>query len=118
MENKDLIFYKENNEIKSGGYSINSFLLNNNKSATNTLNSQQGGSKMSDLFKNIAVPSGLFYLNENKKYNSAIQKKEDGVLPDSIHDRLLELLNPDTPAKYNIKTKKRRRRHPNKTKKR
>tara|TARA_B000000609_G_C24174422_1_gene352756 strand:+ start:1363 stop:1719 length:357 start_codon:yes stop_codon:yes gene_type:complete len=118
MENNDLIFYRENNQIKSGGYSVDSFLLNHNKSATHTINNQEGGSKVSDLFKNKAVPSGLFYLNNNKKYNSAREKNEDGVLPDSIHDRLLELLNPENPIKYNIKTKKRRNRHPNKTKKR
>ena len=119
MDKNDFTLYKEDNTIKSGGYSVESFLLNNNKSATTTLNTpQNGGSKVSDLYKNIAVPSGLFFLKEKqtKKQIPAVPL-DDNILPETIHDKLLELLSSAEKINHNIKTKKMRFKKHNKTKK-
>tara|TARA_B100000927_G_C16452072_1_gene464291 strand:- start:217 stop:585 length:369 start_codon:yes stop_codon:yes gene_type:complete len=119
MDKNDLTLYKEENKIKSGGYSVESFLLNNNKSATTTLNTpQNGGTKVSDLYKNIAVPSGLFFLKEKQtKKQIPIVPLDDNILPETIHDKLLELLSSTEQINHNIKTKRMRSRKHNKTKK-
>ena len=58
----DFIFYKENGKIMSGGYTVNSILLNSGISPmqTNNIGNQTGG-KVSSVFENLAVPAGLFY---------------------------------------------------------
>tara|TARA_B100001057_G_scaffold459589_2_gene509886 strand:- start:346 stop:729 length:384 start_codon:yes stop_codon:yes gene_type:complete len=111
LNEKDFILYRENNQIKSGGYSVNSILLNKNSPAVTTYNQQNGGGskKVSEIFSNLAVPAGLFYGNEKNSLNTLkpIIVNNDTVLPDSIHDQLLELLEPTQKQLYNIKTKKR-----------
>lgn len=111
LNEKDFVLYRENNQIKSGGYSVDSILLNKNSPAVTTYNKQNGGGskKVSEIFSNLAVPAGLFYGNEKKSLNSLkpIIENNDTVLPDSIHDQLLELLEPTKKQLYNIKTKKR-----------
>jgi hypothetical protein len=82
----DLIFYKEGGNIMSGGFSVESILLNKGEAPMYTANSlsslegggeeeQQGGGKhkqkqnqkqiegkqVSSVFKNLAVPTGLLY---------------------------------------------------------
>ena len=79
----DLLFYKEqrggNDIIMSGGYSVDSYLLKNGLSPmqTNTRlesNSQLGGDKqgegkqVSSIFENLAVPAGLFFLNQKPSH--------------------------------------------------
>ena len=36
LNEKDFVLYRENNQIKSGGYSVNSILLNKNSPAVTT----------------------------------------------------------------------------------
>ena len=111
FDEKDFVVYREDNKIKSGGYTINSILLNKNSPALTTFNKQEGGApkKVSDIFSNLAVPAGLFYGTEKKAPPSItpIIVNNDAVLPDSIHDQLLELLEPGEKHLYNIKTKRR-----------
>lgn len=112
LEKNDFVIYRENNQIKSGGYSVNSILLNKNNPAVTTYNQQNGGGgikKVSEIFSSLAVPAGLYYGSEKKTLNTLkpIIENNDTVLPDSIHDQLLELLEPTKKQLYNIKTKKR-----------
>ncbi len=111
LNQEDFVLYKENNLIKSGGYAVNSILLNQNSPAVTTYNQQNGGGakKVSEIFSNLAVPAGLFYGSEKKSLNTLkpIIVNNDAVLPDTIHDKLLELLEPSQKQLYNIKTKKR-----------
>tara|TARA_B100000424_G_C22785520_1_gene422111 strand:- start:55 stop:438 length:384 start_codon:yes stop_codon:yes gene_type:complete len=111
LQQEDFVLYKENNQIKSGGYTVNSILLNKNSPAVTTYNQQNGGGakKVSEIFSNLAVPAGLFYGSEKKSLNTLkpIIVNNDAVLPDTIHDQLLELLEPTQKQLYNIKTKKR-----------
>jgi hypothetical protein len=114
ITSEDLIFYKEGDKIYSGGFNINSILLKKGISPLNSLNRDsydnsntiQSSDKVSDLFNNMAVPSGLLYSNSfkpNSNYediifekNSSIEKDfyvddNDEVLDDDIYEKLIEL---------------------------
>ena len=71
LSGNDLVYYKENNRIMSGGFNINSILMKQNISPSLTMNNgmQTGGSagSVSNLFKSLAVPTGLLYLHERKQ---------------------------------------------------
>jgi hypothetical protein len=124
LQNNDLIFYKnDQGNIMSGGYDVESYMLRNGVSPMRTLNFEQndkneqneqneqnGGNdkKISNGFKNLAVPVGLYYITqtqstrkykENQKYN-----EEHTPLPDDIFDKLFEMIEYDDKKKR--KTKK------------
>jgi hypothetical protein len=111
----DLIFYKNTEgNIMSGGYNVESYMLQNGISPMKTLNlSQQGGkdNKMSSNFENMAVPAGLYYITQqnpnskNKKNKEQMNySKEHKELPDTIFDSLYEMIEYDNKKKR--KTKK------------
>ncbi len=117
MDNSDLVFYKnEQNQIISGGYVINSNLFNNVELGGNVMNTyiieeeddleleQKGGKK----YENYAVPAGLFFINQkitkSSSDNEHYNYKDHNMLPDNIHDKLLELISSNN--KSNKKTTK------------
>jgi hypothetical protein len=107
----DLIFYKnENGDIMSGGYSIESHLLQNGISPMKTLNFNQNGGKedkISSGFENIAVPAGLYFITQPTHIKYKEQKnydKEHIPLSDDIYDKLYEMIEYDEKKKR--KTKK------------
>ena len=69
-------------EIIGGGYKVNSFFLqdgipamttfNNSDLFNPAINSEQTGGKVSNLFENLAVPAGLFYINQKNTKNMII----------------------------------------------
>ena len=62
LDGDDLVFYSDsNNEIYSGGFSINSIMMKGGISPFTTLNKMNGqtGGNVSDLFKDLVVPSWL-----------------------------------------------------------
>jgi hypothetical protein len=105
---EDLIFYNEGDKVYSGGFNINSILLKKGLSPLFTLNSDKtlqngGGNNVSDLFKELVIPSGLLYLpnkmfgganyeNENDNYNTDEDEETDFISED-IHDKLLSLVS-------------------------
>jgi hypothetical protein len=100
----DLIFYKENDQIKSGGYSVHSALLNSDIPPMTTLNilSTGGGEKISTPFENLAVPAGLFFINQKvpKTYtNTEEHWKPREVISDDIYDKLFNLIQMDDKKK-------------------
>jgi hypothetical protein len=106
----DLIFYKEDEQIKSGGYAIKSALLNDNISPMTTMNilaasTGGGGEKVSTPFENLAVPAGLFFINQKvpKNYTEEHWKKHEAI-SDDIYDKLFDLIRMDDKKKR--KTKK------------
>jgi hypothetical protein len=113
----DLIFYKEGDQIKSVGYSINSILLQNGMSPMKTFNTskQIGGDNISSDFDELAVPSGLSYISQ-KKTSSNFDLFSGGslknnptdqhdVLSDDIYDKLFGLVE------YDKKQKRKTRKH-------
>ena len=115
----DLVFYKENDQIMSGGYLIDSILLKQGISPMTTLN-QQGGDKrygkqddkqVSSIFENLAVPAGLLYTyskgNVLQDLNDNHSKHRNIMLDDEIHDEFIKKIEMNLNSKRkNTKTKK------------
>ena len=120
LNHNDLIFYKQDGQIISGGYSLNSALLKNGISPMQTMNTLEqtktGGTnkvqKVSDMFTNFAVPAGLYLMNTTNTTNPTIDKPKGHydthhtMLSDDIYDKLFKLVQPDENMKKNTKTKK------------
>jgi hypothetical protein len=109
----ELIFYKENDEIKSGGYSIKSALLNYDISPMVTMNSLRstgGGEKVSEPFENLAVPAGLFFINQKmSKTKHEEHWQPHKVIPDDLYDKLFDLINFNNTNKNSVKKRKTRK---------
>jgi hypothetical protein len=127
FQNNDLVFYQHGGKIMSGGYTVNSILMN---SGQPLLNSYFGGSKTLERhhgnnhddhddddndnddennnddnektssnkhFDNLAVPVGIFYIQNNHKseYDDKLRDhnnyKQCEMLSDDIYDKLFEL---------------------------
>ena len=62
IDGNDLVFYGgDDNQIYSGGFSVNSIMMKSGISPFTTLNNINGqtGGNVSDLFKDLVVPSWL-----------------------------------------------------------
>jgi len=115
FNNNELIMYQEDGKIMSGGYAVNSILMNNGQAPLNTYH--YGGSKSLERsiegnkdnkerikedskeispFDNLAVPVGIFYINsdhlksdyEKPNINTFNQRY---MISDDIYDKLFEL---------------------------
>jgi len=125
ITNNDLIFYQKDGVIMSGGYSLNSGLLHQGISPMKTINTieqtQSAGAvddsekereaKVSDIFANLAIPTGLYLMNQKPLYNNYNKFKQNSnehtMVSDDIYDKLFNLVQLDesNKKKYN-KTKK------------
>lgn len=106
----DLIFYKNpDGNIMSGGYNVESHMLQKGISPMQTLNlSQYGGKddKVSSSFENMAVPAGLYYItqpNHKKKKEQMNYEKEHVALSDDIFDKLYAMIEYDDKKKRKTK---------------
>ena len=105
----DLIFYKNTEgNIMSGGYNVESHMLQKGISPMQTLNlSQHGGKdeKVSNSFENMAVPAGLYYITQpnHKNKEQMNYKKEHVALPDDIFDKLYAMIEYDDKKKRKTK---------------
>jgi hypothetical protein len=95
-------------EIVGGGYKVNSFFLQGGESPLITFNQKnQEGGKVSSSFENLAVPAGLFYVNQpipkhfstNKEYY-----KDHDTISDDMIDKLFGLIEAN--KKQKRKTRK------------
>ena len=118
----------ENNKFVGGGFKIDSFFLDNNMSPMTTYNSPDAnidskiGGKVSSPFENLAVPAGLFYINQKvpkRKDEDPDDKdhyKQHNMAPDDLIDKLFGLVEMDkkrkrkTRRQTNILTKNKRTR--------
>ena len=91
-----------------GGFKVNSFFLQDNVPVMATLNeSKQTGGKVSSPFENLAVPAGLFYINQKIPKNELPSNptfESKKMLPDDIMDKLFGLVEID--KKQKRKTRK------------
>ena len=123
----DFIFYKENGKIMSGGYTVNSILLNNGISPMQTNNTDnQVGGKVSAVFENLAVPAGIFYINQKQplldeknipQYGHSHLPETHEPLSDDIHDTLFKLVELDKKRKRNTKKQRGERKNKKNTRK-
>jgi len=102
----DLIFYKDDNgAIMSGGYNVESHMLQQGISPMQTLNMDQtaGGksNKVSNSFENLAVPAGLYFITQknNKKKEQTNYNKDHEALSDDIFDKLYDMIKYDDKKK-------------------
>lgn len=103
---QDLVLDKSNGNTTALGMNINSYLCKNNECAAYVIKNDdntpesvmKGGgpaiANISDMFRGLAVPAGLLYLQQStgKKYPSAT-KHED--LEPGLFERLLDYANDD-----------------------
>ena len=124
-------------DIIAGGYKLQTEFTKGNSmvSLSNGNNNQSGGS-FTSVLKDLAVPAGLFYLQQNynkisKPYESAKQinkntKKNksskisyntDYVISENLFDKLLAMVEPQEKKNLDIKTRKRKNHNSKKTRK-
>ena len=131
LHKDDLIFCKTESGITSCGYNISNMLL---KNTLNTLDSQYGhvGStnktskddiRIAKLMEDLVVPSGLYYchpMTKHKVFNykpmQAPQSRDkgdkheiditNGMLDESVYDKLLSLVSMDKRKVFDKKTRK------------
>jgi hypothetical protein len=109
----DLIFYKnEEGSIMSGGYNVESHMLQQDMHPMKTLNFEQSGGKekFSENFHNLAVPAGLYFITQppsksNKEKEPIIYGGKHAPLHDDIFDKLYEMIE------YDNKRKRKTRKH-------
>lgn len=131
MNNDDLIITHHSNEkgekiFLGGGYRVDSFFLNNELSPLSHVNDEiqnAGTNKVSTPFECLAVPAGLFYINQGIPKKEGTEGKENPfeytkhtTASDELMDKLLDLVSKDKKrkrkSKKNIKlTNKRTRRN-------
>ena len=120
LDNEDFVYTQVKGddgsiEIIGGGYKVSSSFLKAGMpimTTTSTFdNIQDGGKKVSSPFENLAVPAGLFYINQKmpKMYDNKYDHYEPhNMLPDSIFDKLYALVDGSKKANSNKKTRKNR----------
>lgn len=102
IDGNDLVFYGgSDNQIYSGGFSVNSIMMKSGISPFTTLNNVNGqnaqnGGNVSDLFKNLVVPSWLVSQNNNFSGGSKHAKndndsEDEEIISDELYDKLLNL---------------------------
>jgi hypothetical protein len=98
-----------NTKFIGGGFNINSYFLNDRISAITTFNNdEQNNDTVASLFDNLAVPAGLFYINQkipkNNISNEEYYYKQHNTASDDMIDKLFSLV--ETNKKQKRKTKK------------
>jgi hypothetical protein len=102
FDNNEFVFTQKDGEFVGGGYKVNSFFLQNDISPITTYNnSDQQGGNVSSPFENLAVPAGLFYINQRipkqNKTNNHYEKHE--MISDDVMDKLFGLIEADKKKK-------------------
>lgn len=127
--NKDFVFTTDKNGIlKGGGFTITSDLLNDtiqnmDRNLDSNSNIQQGGSfsvgvNVLNMFKDLAVPAGLFFTQKQFQKNNTLRyENKEEPIEDGIYDKLLGLLDPEKRMLHGRKTKRKRENNKRKTRK-
>jgi len=102
----DLVFSEDKKgNIQAGGYMIKSTLLEQGIPAIITNNKNMTGGSVSSLFKDLAVPAGLLYLQQKIPTNPYHEKHPE-MMESSIYDKLLGLAGDKQERKLTKKSKK------------
>ena len=111
IDGDDLVFYSgSDNQIYSGGFSVNSIMMKTGFSPFTTLNNinTQTGGNVGDVFKDLVVPSWLMSQDNNfsggsKHMNNDDDSEDDEIISDELYDKLVDLV---TVSDAEIKNKK------------
>ena len=121
IQDHELVFNMSGGKIQSGGFTVESILLQKGEPALHTRNSglQIGGGSVADLFKDLAVPAGLASFSK-KQFGgddySRIQN-DDTVVSDDVHEKLLKMVEVEGGSKKLRKTRRTTMKSSGKTKK-
>lgn len=124
MDFEDCVYNKtKDGKIMVGGYTLDSILseypVMNSNVKENANNIQKGGN-FANMFKDLAVPAGLLYLQQKFKPSSNtfsnIEKKGE-VIKDSIYDSLVDIVSEKSRVNHNVRTRKSRNKNSKKTRK-
>ena len=99
MTHKDCVFYKDNNKIKSAGFTINSPLL------------EQSIKHFTDL----AIPPGLFYQPQVNLFEPSCSDIQE-IYNEALYNKLYKFVNKDVVGKKNNHTTSKKQNITNKTK--
>lgn len=132
----DLVFNRKSDGIMSCGYKISNALLNSTLNVQYGGGQQTKEKKVSEydiktakLMEDLVVPSGLYYchpITKHKVFNHKIiseskgskgnkssnnsdesdHEGDNGIIDESLYDKLLELVSPESRRKYDKKTRK------------
>lgn len=120
MDNSEFVFTQMIDEngnkiVVGGGYKIDSYFLKEGQPIMTTHNidlenisKQEGGKNVSSPFENLAVPAGIFYVNQKVPKLSTAEthyNENHNMLPEDIYDKLLSLVQ-QTPKKKNTRKNK------------
>lgn len=116
----ELIF---TNDGKNASYTIPNSLKSGQITYNNTLEErkpQTGGTieTVSSLFKGLAVPAGLFYIQQTMTktpISDTIEVIKNDVIGDDLYDELLSLVTSNERKKHHKKTQRNRRNKHKKT---
>ena len=103
IDGNDLVFYSgDDRQIYSGGFSVNSVMMKSGISPFSTLNKINGqtGGNVSDLFKDLVVPSWLIShenkfvggKNRDNVYSDDDDDSDNEIISDDLHDKLIDLV--------------------------
>lgn len=106
----DFVFTQDSNKnIVGGGYKVDSFFLQNQIPLMTTINGenlndseQTGGKHVSSPFENLAVPAGLFFINQRvQKPRVSIEEgyKPHETASDDVMDKLFAMVEMDKKKK-------------------
>jgi hypothetical protein len=127
LHQNDLIFCKTESGLTSCGYNISNMLLKNTLHVPNSQYRNSGTGKddirIAKLMEDLVVPSGLYYchpMTKHKVFNykpvQDVQSREkgekdeinivNGMLDESVYDKLLTLVSMDKRKIFDRKTRK------------
>ena len=113
--NKDFVFMKDKDgNLQCGGFTINNSLLASSLNDHNN-NIQKGGNKNTFAqLKDLGLPAGLVYNNSyNTKRTGNNYEYTNEILDENIYDKLLDLVDIENKKKFAIKSKKKREKKKN-----
>ena len=126
MNPDELIFHTVGNELISAGFGINSILLKrglapmlsfatNDESSSSTDDSsssdEEEDKSVFRSFKNLAIPFGLMTSDKYKQHPHNEDVEDRGVLPDTLYDNLLKLVDMTPPIQKIKKRSAKRKIH-------
>ena len=119
MNSNEMIFRRDNNNnITSGGYKVqNIFKQLGLPSIHGSVFAQKGGGQKGGGIENLAVPMGLFFLQQSFPTEIKCDNKAGREVVDDLYTKLLNLAQDPKERKFKYSTKKKRRKIKNKTRK-
>ena len=115
---EELVYNTDGGGVQSGGFSVESIMMRAGMSPIKTMNTTQSGGNVSDLFKNLVIPSWTLSYNNRigggKSKMDNFSDDDDEAIDDELHDKLLGLVE-----QHNKKLKKqqdKKTKHQKKTK--